>query len=715
MAFDKSQFFDQFRAETKERLQNMVSILIEIEKHPSMEQCEILMREAHSIKGAATMLGFKRIAELAHKMEDGIQCEIDHNFQLEKEHFDLLLKSIDVVEALLEDKISWEDKGIHPRIVEDLCAQMDKLFHLQDSVTPKSAKVKEPAPREQDISEALEAEHKEEVPSSIPIEQASRVSSIRVEIAKLDELMNLSGELTICRNRLNDISRQLVLRLGTIEESAAVPWLPEVSGTLKQLDKNISFLTENLQKEIMKVRLVPVSTLFTVFRRSMRDLAGEQGKDIELIVEGENTEIDKGIIDEMRAPLMHILRNAVDHGVEDAAEREKQGKPAKAKIFLGAFSQGTQIVLEISDDGRGINVAKIREKFLMKDPSAKKKLEEMADEQIKQLIFTPGFSTSDEVSEVSGRGVGMDVVREKVSELKGSIELHSVPGQGTTFSIKLPLTLSIRENLLVGVGNEVFAIPIDAVLETIRVQTEDIKVIENKKSVDFRGHIVPLIDLNDLFQFPHKGIMERRYISVVIVQAVENKVGFLVDELMGREEIVTKSIGAPLHKVKNILGATILGDGRVVLILDVPSIIEMAEGEQPSHSLKAKPVRIKKKKTILLAEDTFSTAALEKNILEAVGYSVVLAKDGQEALEKASHETFDLIMTDVLMPRMDGFALTERLKKSPNNKQTPVIIVTTRGSDEDKRRGVDVGADAYILKSDFTSDLLLETIDRLIG
>jgi len=278
------------------------------------------------------------------------------------------------------------------------------------------------------------------------------------------------------------------------------------------------------------------------------------------------------------------------------------------------------------------------------------------------------------------------------------------------------VTLAITESLLVMAGSDTYAVPVDSVIETIRINPGDLKTVETKDVITVRGHILPIVKLHDIFGLPTKGILEKKFFPVLIVQSVEKRIGILVDELLGRQEIISKSMGDPLKRVKHIAGATILGSGKVVMILDVPSIIHSAEGGVVRQSAsKPKAIAGKKKKTILLAEDTLTTAMLEKNILESVGYSVVIARDGKEALEKASQEKFDLVISDILMPRMDGFELVTRLRKEKHYKEVPIIIVTTRESDEDKRKGMEAGANAYLLKSDFTSEGLLETMERLLG
>jgi two-component system chemotaxis sensor kinase CheA len=519
--------------------------------------------------------------------------------------------------------------------------------------------------------------------------------------------------------RLNELVKNLTLK----KESQ--PGIDETfSALIKELnrvDEGISSVASNIQNEVMKVRMVPVSYLFNLFPRAMRDLAAKAGKEINIEIMGEDTHLDKTIIDEMKDPIMHILRNAVDHGIESAEERKKKKKCESGNVTLNAYQVGSQVAIEVSDDGRGIDVDKVKARAVEKKIFSKDKINSMVDDQIFQILFMPGFSTTDEVTETSGRGVGLDVVAERLAKLKGTVEVISEKDAGTKFILKMPLTLAITECLLVAAGSDTFAIPIDAVVETIRINLEEIKTVETREAITVRGQIMPLVRVNDIFGLPTKGIIERKYFSVVVVQAVERRLALLVDELKGRQDIVTKGLGDPLKAVKYISGATILGDGKVILIIDVPSIISSFEGgtmirrQITTQARAAVPSEKKRRKTILLAEDAISTAMLEKNILESAGFSVVIARDGKEALEKSAQEKFDLVITDILMPRMDGFELTMNLRKDKIYKEVPIIVVTTRESDADKRRGLEAGADAYILKSEFTSEGLLDTIERLTG
>ena len=701
MGFDKSKFIAQFKSETHEHIQKLNEGLLKLEKNVQDKALlEVMMRESHSIKGSAAMMGYKRISDIAHCMESGLQKALEGAMILGKDHFDALFKAVDSIPPLLEDKLTWESKGIARPYVDNLCEELTSVFL---SGTKKVVRPKEKQPEKSDIPQTM----------LVPEE------SLRVEINKLDKLMNLSGELTVSKIRLDELVKVITNKAEL--QCAANDSMTVFIKELNKINENISSVSSSIQDEVMKVRMVPVSYLFNLFPRAMRDLAQKAGKDINIEIRGEETHLDKTIIDEMKDPIMHILRNAVDHGIESPEERVKKKKNQTATVSLNAYQVGSQVVIEVADDGRGIDIEKVKEKVIKRNLISKDKVDSMVDEQVFQILFLPGFSTKDEVTETSGRGVGLDVVAECLAKLKGTVEVISRRDFGTKFVMKMPLTLAITECLIISAGIDVFAIPIDTVVETIRIGLDDIKTVESREVITVRGQIMPLVRIGDIFNLAAKGIVEKKFFSAVVVQAVERRLALLVDELRGRQDIVNKALGEPLKKIRYISGATILGDGSVILIVDVPSIINSFEGgvvikKQPLLQVKdAQLSARKRRKTILLAEDAMSTAMLEKNILESAGFSVVIARDGQEAMEKSSQEKFDLVITDILMPRVDGFELTEQLRKDKLYKDVPIIIVTTRESDSDKRRGLEAGADAYILKSEFTSEGLLNTIERLIG
>lgn len=782
MAIDKSKFLGPFKAETKEHLGNLNQGILDLEKDPgNTELLENLMREAHTVKGSATMMGFTDIADIAHKMEDGFENAPDRGSDMGRTDYDLLFESLDTIESLLEGSLVRQAKSLDESYIQALCGRLQQTFvegqaaadvpdggtalesAPEQTSTPTVPDDAEPVPestsldtpsdpakipgcetspssdtstgqetptpvslKEREVSaecvpDSLPDENTNTEPSSGEMKKEARSTkttkeSIRVEVEKLNHLMNLSGEMLTAKIQLSELIRRLTEKVEqdrSLEESFG-----ELIRDLNNIDESIRLVVSDIQDEALNLRMLPVSYLFGTFPRAMRDLAKQHGKEVELVTQGEETHLDKNIIDRMREPLMHLLRNSVDHGIEDPAQRLACGKPAHGTIILNAYQGGAQVVLEISDDGGGIDLKRVEEHAIQKGLMSVRYADQLSDEQKYQLLFTSGFSTKDIVTETSGRGVGLDVVRSEIQQLKGNIEVLSEPGQGTQFIVRLPLTLSITETLLIACGDDAFAVPIDTIVETTRISLDDIETVEAKEVMSLRGEIIPLIRIHQMFSLPKKGIIEKRYFPVVIVQSADKRLGLLVDEIVGHQDTVIKPLGDPLKDTPNIAGGTVLGDGRVVLILDIPSIICSASngGRRPMvQTHKTVEASAASERRILLAEDTPSTAMLERSVLEAAGFEVHHAKDGQEALEIAAREEFDMVISDVLMPRMNGFELTASLKADPRMRETPVVIVTTRGSDADKKRGLDAGADAYILKKDFTSDSFLETIDRLLS
>lgn len=708
---DKTEFIPQFQAETKEHIQKLNDGLIMLEKDPqNIEIFEDLMREAHSIKGSAAMMDFEHISKIAHKMEDALSPDRQpSNIQ---ENMDILFECIDAIELLLEEEATDSEKETLSKLAEKLCEQIDLNILVDIENTEKASNNVEALPASSNRqSEVATCKTEQNNNETIILKQTE---SLRVNLNKLNELMNLSGEMLISKIRLSQLIKALERKIQTGCEPNE---LEKITTELKHANEKFSFVSLSIQDEIMKLRMVPVSNLFSKFPRAMRDLAHKNQKKIDFEMSGQETYMDKSIIDQMKDPLLHILRNAVDHGIESPEERLKKQKSEAGKISLNAYHLGSQAVIEIIDDGKGIDIEKVKSKAVSQNLESPGKINQMTNEQIFQFLFTPGFSTTDVVTETSGRGVGMDVVKESILKLKGSIDIKSHKGEGTKLTIKLPLTLMITECLLVDCGNEVFGLPVDNICETVRIDLNEIRTIASKEVINIRDEIVPLARLNNLFSIPQKGIYEKRYYPVIIVQSIKTKLAVLVDQIIGHHEAVIKNLGYPLKNTANISGGTIMGDGKVVLILDIPSLVEVPDRNRNKDydtSQERSTVR-KNTKTILLAEDTLNTAMLEKNILESAGFKVVIARDGKEALEKTKQNNFDLVITDVLMPGMNGYELTETLKKDKNFKDIPVVIVTTRESDSDKRKGLRAGADAYIIKKDFTSDKLLETIDKLIA
>lgn len=396
-------------------------------------------------------------------------------------------------------------------------------------------------------------------------ESAARtIQTVRVGVDRLDTLMNLIAELVIDRGRINQIESELTSRY---ENEDLVTSLGETAA-------HIGRVVTELQEHIMKVRLLPVEQVFNRFPRLVRDLAHKAGKDVDFVLEGRETELDRSILEDIVDPITHLLRNAVDHGVETPEDRAIAGKPSKARVVLAAKQEENRIVIEVSDDGKGISVDKVRQAALKKNIVTEETLSRMSDDEALQLIFAPGLSTADKITDISGRGVGMDVVRSNIQGLSGSVEVHTRPGEGTTFRINLPLTLAIIQALVTGVDNDVYVIPLSAVEETFRCDASDVRYVEGRPAINFRGSVLPLVHLGSIFDNTRNVSWESSdSITFVVVHTGVLKVGFIVDRLIGEQEVVIKPLGSFFGDLPGIAGATVLGDGRVALILDVAGLM----------------------------------------------------------------------------------------------------------------------------------------------
>ncbi len=522
---------------------------------------------------------------------------------------------------------------------------------------------------------------------------AAMEQTIRVEVKRLDHLMNLSGELVLSKNRLLKICDDVS------ERYDGEQFLEE----LNQVTNSLSLVTTDIQLAVMKTRMQPVSKVFSKFPRIVRDLSRELGKQIELEISGEETELDKSIIEEIGDPIMHMIRNSCDHGVEEPAVRAAAGKPEKGVVQLKAYNEGNYIIIEIADDGKGLDADMLKMKCIEKNLISEKEADQMSDKEAFALIFKPGFSTAQKVTSVSGRGVGMDVVRNNIEKLNGLIEIDSEVGKGSVFRLKIPLTLAIMQSLLVGTQEEFYAIPLASVIETVRVPIDSIYTIEGKNVLRLRDEVISLVRLADVFNV--KQVFESdTQAYVVIIGLAEAKLGVIIDTLVGQEEIVIKSMGDYLQGIPGIAGATVRGDGRITLIVDVGSMMNLAKQikmdikaqiESEAKKAKEKPSDY----VVLIVDDSKMDRTLMQKALEPVGVTVIEATNGVEALELLkTNKDVDAMLIDIEMPKMDGYTLAGEIRKYSKYRNLPLIAVTSRTSKTDRLRGVEVGMTEYITK-----------------
>ena len=534
--------------------------------------------------------------------------------------------------------------------------------------------------------------------------------TIRVDVKRLDSLMNLIGELVLGKNRLITIYNDIE------ERYEGEKFLEE----LNQVVASISMVTTDIQLAVMKTRMLPIGRVFNKFPRMVRDLSRELGKDIELIISGEETELDKSIVEEIGDPLVHLIRNACDHGVESKEERAAAGKKEQGTVELKAYNEGNHIVVEIKDDGKGMDPLILKAKGVEKGIISDREADTMTDKEAYGLIFKAGFSTAKVVTNVSGRGVGMDVVKTNIEKLNGIIDVDSSLGQGTTLKLKIPLTLAIIQSLLVGVQEEFYAIPLASVIETVRISQDEIYTVESKSVLRLRNEVLPLVRLADIFGVDCV-FDNSQQAYVVVIGLAENKIGVIVDFLVGQEEVVIKSLGSYLKETEGIAGATIRGDGRVTLIVDIAAMMQMAKNVKVSINKLIKENESKKDKKspsdyhILIVDDSKTDRAIMRKSLAPLGLTLTEASNGLEALEIVKNDqVFDAILVDIEMPKMDGYTFATEVRKYAKFKSLPLIAITSRTSKTDRMRGVESGMTEYITKP-YSPEYLMNVVKRNIN
>jgi two-component system chemotaxis sensor kinase CheA len=554
---EMQEIIQDFIVETKELIENLDRDLVALEKtatdEDSKELLNSIFRAAHTIKGASGFLGFTQLVDTCHKTET-LFNKLRHGEKEVSPHvMDVILEAVDIIKILLS-KVENKDEDEYP--LEEILGKLDDILEVKDDEQPeKSAPIRDKT--------------KEEITSPLePEEQATRKKevkgdkTIRIDTDRLDDVMNLLGELVLERNRLLRIVKGFEEKYE--DDDDVIP--------LSENGARMDLLTTDLQMAVMKTRMQPVKKVFSKFPRMVRDLARASGKEIELQLEGEDTELDKSVIEEIGDPLVHLIRNSVDHGIGLPDEREKNGKNRQGTLTLSAYHEGDNIVIEVEDDGRGIDSEKIKVKAVEKGLISKAEAEVFSKKEVLNLVFAPGFSTAEKVTDISGRGVGMDVVKTNITNLNGMVDIESELGIGSRFILKLPLTVAIIDALMVGVGEEIFAMPLASVIETIRVTKEEIKTISDKEVISLRDGVLSLVRLSNEFNIEATEDLDRSY--VVVIGLAEKRVGVVVERLLGQEEVVIKPLGDYLSNIDGVSGATVTGDGKVVLILDISILIQ---------------------------------------------------------------------------------------------------------------------------------------------
>ncbi|MCI0528608.1 MAG: hybrid sensor histidine kinase/response regulator [Nitrospira sp.] len=743
-----------FRIEAGEHIQALISGLIELEKKPPAEKqreiVETIFREAHSLKGAARSVNKVEIESICQSMENVLAGLKRNEVPLSSQLFDVVHQSINYMDQFL----STLEEGRPVNEKSDIAQLIRQLEGL----------LKGPGLSERYDEDVKKIETK---PPMIP-EKSSLMETVRISTTKLDAVLLQAEQLISTKlmagQRAIDL-RQTVSIIGSwrkkwakiypevrkirqLIETKEKPPLQNLSNLplsklVEFLDWNHTFIDsledrlvtlaksaehdhrsfvgilDNLLEDTKKILMLPFSLLLEILPKMVRDLSHDQGKDVELVIHGGELEIDRRILEEMKDSLIHLVRNGVDHGIETPEERMQRNKPVRGRMSIDiSQKEGNKIEILISDDGAGVDSAKVRLAAQKHGLISREEAERLTEPEALSLIFRSGVSTSSIITDLSGRGLGLAIVREKVEKLGGNVSLETSLGVGTTFRILLPLTLATFRGIVVRVEEDHFVLPTIHVEQVVRVPEEEIRTVENRETIQLNGQVLSVVRLSDVLELPAKRVKAKpaENMTLVILGFALMRIAFLVDEVVHEQEVLVKSLGKQLSRVRNISGATILGTGKVVPILNVSDLMHSAvkasattvRTSTTSQEIKAET------KSILVAEDSITARTLVKNILESAGYRVKTAVDGVDAFTALKTEKFDLVVSDVDMPRMNGFDLTAKIRADQKLSEMPVVLVTALESREDREQGIDVGANAYIVKSQFDQSNLLEVIQRLI-
>lgn len=705
---DMKELLQDFLVETKEIIENLDHDLVELEHNQNdLDLLNKIFRGAHTMKGSSSFLGFDKLSTVTHHAEEILNKLRKGEMVVTKEIMDVLLEFVDVTKRVVADIEKGTDTAETANVIKNL--KLGNEGKLQSiSVPASSASKKEPLNSKPQPESKIEGSKQQDNKVAV----AAPEQTIRVDVSRLDALLNLVGELVLSRNRLAQLSSDLENKF---ENEYLIDQLIE---TTSQIGMN----TTELQLAVMKTRMIPIGKVFNKFPRMVRDLSRDSGKEIDLIITGEETELDKSVVEEIGDPLIHMIRNSCDHGVEAPDVREAEGKPRKGEVHLSAYHEGNHIVIEIKDNGAGMDPEFLKRKAVEKKVITQEEAASLDDSQAYALIFKPGFSTAAKVTSVSGRGVGMDVVRTNVEKLNGIISIESELGKGTTFYLKLPLTLAIIQALLVEISGETFAIPLVSVIETVRIATNEVHSFEGREVLKLRDRVLSLVRLDEAFDLDES---DHRELYVVVVALAEKQLGFIVDKLIGQEEIVIKSLGEYLGGNAGIAGATITGNGRVRLIIDVAGVIELAQNmPRRSRNRKSqngnnatKNTKTTKKKgdlRILLCDDSSTDRKISRKLLESTGWiDVVEVPSGKEALAMLERDKeFDAIVSDIMMPDMDGFKLARSIREK--NIEIPILAISARSEPSDRKKISASGINAFAMKP-LNQQIILDKIDELIS
>lgn len=741
-----------FSLEADAQTQVLSAGLLALERNPTQaDQLEACMRAAHSLKGAARIVGVDAGVSVAHVMEDCLVSAQESRLYLQPEHIDALLQGTDLLM-----RIATPGNDVGPADIEAYVALMERLLdpsHPSPSVAPPT--VPEPAP--EPVLEELPPEPEPASPvTSDPPRQGKRMTEggervLRVTAERLNSLLDLSSKslvetqrikpYLVSLQRLKRIQSQSVRALDTLDGqlktqhlnleaqealadarrllSEAQALLAEKTAELDEFGWQAGQRAQVLYDTALACRMRPFADVLAGQVRMVRDLGRSLGKQVRLEIEGEKTQVDRDVLEKLEAPLTHLLRNAVDHGIEMPEQRVLTGKPAEGLIRLRASHQAGLLVLELSDDGNGVDLERLRGTIVERKLSPLETALRLSEEELLTFLFLPGFSLRDKVTEVSGRGVGLDAVQHMVRQLRGAVVLEQAAGQGSRFHLEVPLTLSVVRSLVVEVGEEAYAFPLAHIERMCDLAPEDIVQLEGRQHFWHEGRHVGLVAASQLLQRP-AGQSPSDTLKVVVIRERDAVYGIAVERFIGERTLVVLPLDDRLGKVQDISAGALLDDGSVVLIVDVEDMLRSVDkllntGRLERIARRSQQTVEAPRKRVLVVDDSLTVRELQRKLLLNRGYEVAVAVDGMDGWNALRSEDFDLLITDIDMPRMDGIELVTLLRRDSRLQSLPVMVVSYKDREEDRRRGLDAGADYYLAKASFHDDALLDAVMELIG
>ena len=760
--------FDLFRLEVESQIASLNKNLLDLENNPSSpELLEALMRASHSLKGAARMVGVDPVVQISHIMEDCFVAAQNNKLIITADHADILLEAIDMIEliATVNETEQGDWYSSNKNMVEGLTGKLSNILEGKENILDEGTPsiTKSASQQQEDVTykgkitglpkqDKADGSHgaTNESRASVSSTPATEDKTLRINADRMSRILGMTSELLVESRAISRFSEALTAikrrqdelinifdqwraeneRNGIEAEDdyqhSATQKLDETRrllnthiSQLEEYDRRTSNLSNKLYNEVAGSRMQPFSDGAVGFKRMVRDLGREINKDVILKIEGLDTPVDRDVLEKIKAPLNHLLRNAVDHGVEDMEVRATRNKPQQATIILSAKHGSGMLRVTVEDDGAGIDVDRLKEKLLEKNLVDNAMLPDLDESELLEFLFLPDFSTRNEVTEISGRGVGLDVVRDMVRELGGTVTIDTRKNIGTKFTLQLPLTLSVISALLVDIADEPYAFPLVRVDRILSVSSDQLQSIEGRQYVKCGLDSIGLVSGAQILGFDSPAI-EKDELTIVVISDRLDRYGVVVDQFIGQRQLSVQALDSRLGKVQDVSAAALMEDGTPLFILDVDDLVRsidhIVKGGRLGDVYQAAEEKIKSsRKRVLVVDDSLTIRGVERDLLESRGYSVEVAVDGMDGWNAVRASHYDLVITDIDMPRMDGIELVNAIKQDLHLKSIPVMIVSYKDRSEDRRRGLEAGADYYLTKGNFQDEALIEAVIDLIG